>query len=367
MSAPRVEFFFDFGSPSAYLAYTQLPAIAAACGAELAWRPMLLGGVFKATGNASPVTVAAKGRWMLQDLQRWAQRYRVPLRWNPHFPVNTLTLMRGAVGLQLRRPEDLRRYVDAVYHAMWVQPRDCADPAVLAEVLAGAGIEVAAFQALVADPQVKAALAANTDEAVARGVFGAPAMFVGEQQFFGQDRLDFVREALLAAAAPVAAAAADAARRPAAIAALQVPPRAQPSAYPEPFAARMAGRSKRALGDFFGLRNFGVNLTRLAPGAASALRHAHSRQDEFVYVLQGEPTLLTDAGATRLAPGQCAGFIAGSGDAHCLRNDGSAEVLYLEVGDRSDGDLVSYPDDDLAAVRVEGRWRFRHKDGTPYA
>lgn len=196
MNAPRVEFFFDFGSPTAYLAYTQLPRIAAECGAELAWRPMLLGGVFKATGNASPVTVPAKARWMNDDIARWARRHGVRFAFNPHFPINTLMLMRGAAGLQLRCPGDFLRYVDAVYRAMWEEPRNLGDERVLAEVLAAAGFDPQEFAALVADPQVKAALIANTDEAVARGVFGAPTMFVGERMFFGQDRLDFVREAL---------------------------------------------------------------------------------------------------------------------------------------------------------------------------
>ena len=195
MSKP-LEFFFDFGSPTAYLAWTQLPKIAAATGARLVWRPMLLGGVFKATGNASPAAVPAKGRWMNQDMLRWAKRYGVGFSHNPHFPINTLTLMRGAVGMQMRQPADFDRYVDVVYRAMWEGPLNLGDAAVLAQVLQRAGFDAEAFAALVADPEVKAALVANTEEAVARGVFGAPTVFVGEQMFFGQDRLDFVREAL---------------------------------------------------------------------------------------------------------------------------------------------------------------------------
>jgi len=156
------------------------------------------------------------------------------------------------------------------------------------------------------------------------------------------------------------------ATRPAALVATDVPPRARASAYPEPFASRMAGRVKRALGDAFGLTNFGVNLTRLAPGAVSSLRHAHTRQDEFVYILQGHPTLHTDAGASVLEPGMCAGFKGGSGNAHRLHNDTTQDVLYLEVGDRSAGDEGRYPDDDLQATLVNGQWRYTHKDGTPY-
>lgn len=153
---------------------------------------------------------------------------------------------------------------------------------------------------------------------------------------------------------------------PPALRAVDVPARQRPSVYPEPYAARMAGREKRALGDAFGLQNFGVNLTRLAPGAVSALRHAHTRQDEFIYILAGHPTLETDAGRTPLQPGDCAGFRAGRGDAHRLVNDSADEVLYLEVGDRTPGDAASYPDDDLQAQHVDGGWRFLHKDGTPY-
>ena len=196
MSDKTVEFFFDFGSPTTYLAHTQLPRIARECGARLVYRPMLLGGVFKATGNASPVTVPAKGHWMGQDIARWAARYGVPFAFNPHFPINTLMLMRGAVGLQMRMPERFEPYVDAVFDAMWVHPRNLGDASELAAVLGPLGLEADGFAALVGDAQVKAALVANTEEAVARGVFGAPTCFVGNQMHFGQDRLDFVRDAL---------------------------------------------------------------------------------------------------------------------------------------------------------------------------
>jgi uncharacterized cupin superfamily protein len=156
------------------------------------------------------------------------------------------------------------------------------------------------------------------------------------------------------------------ARRPVALLAADVPPRAELSNYPEPFFSRMAGRGKRALGDLFGLANFGVNLTRLKPGGSSALRHGHTKQDEFVYVLEGEPTLITDAGRTALKAGMCAGFKAGSGDAHHLVNETDEEVVYLEIGDRTDGDAVTYPDDDLAVVTIDGRRVMARKDGTPY-
>jgi uncharacterized cupin superfamily protein len=148
--------------------------------------------------------------------------------------------------------------------------------------------------------------------------------------------------------------------------AADAPARTKSSSYPEPFAARMAGRLKRPLGDLFGLTRFGVNLTSLAPGAVSSLRHAHSKQDEFVYILRGRPTLETDEGRTPLAPGMCAGFKAGTGNAHRLVNDTDEEVVYLEVGDRTPGDEGIYPDDDLKASMVDGQWHFEHKDGTPY-
>ena len=155
-------------------------------------------------------------------------------------------------------------------------------------------------------------------------------------------------------------------RRPVVIRAAEAPQRARASGYPPDLAAKVAGREKRPLGDRFGLKNFGVNLTRLAPGAASSLRHAHEKQDEFVYVLEGEPTLVTDAGATPLAPGMCAGFPAGTGNAHHLVNRTERDVLYLEIGDRSPGDSASYPDDDLLAVLGgDGKWRYTRKDGTP--
>ena len=153
---------------------------------------------------------------------------------------------------------------------------------------------------------------------------------------------------------------------PVALVAADTPPRAQSSTYPEPFFSRTLKREKRPLGDLFGLKSFGVNLTRIAPGGESALRHAHIRQDEFVYILEGRPTLVTDSGRTSLAPGMCAGFRGGTGDAHHLVNETDADVVYLEIGDRLPGDGASYPDNDLSVVMVDGKPRYSHKDGTPY-
>lgn len=154
---------------------------------------------------------------------------------------------------------------------------------------------------------------------------------------------------------------------PPAIDAAETPVNTRKSNYPEPFFSRMAKREKRPLGNVFGLANFGVNLTRLFPGGQSALRHAHTKQDEFIYILEGEPTLVTDAGETQLRPGMCAGFKAGSGDAHHLLNRTDRDVVYIEVGDRTAGDAGSYPDDDIqAALDPNGKWQFTHKDGRPY-
>lgn len=191
-----LEFFFDVGSPAAYLAWTQIPRVVADTGATVEWRPMLLGGVFKAVGNASPVTIPAKGRWLMADLARFAAHYRVPLKIPTDFPINTLNLMRGAAGIQLKHPQDLVRYLTAAFDGIFARGLAMGDPAVVANVLSEAGFDPLEFQALTSDPVVKQTLIATTEEAVARGVFGAPTMFVGEEMHFGQDRLDFVAAAL---------------------------------------------------------------------------------------------------------------------------------------------------------------------------
>ena len=192
----QVEFFFDVGSPASYLAWTQLPGLCETAGAALVCRPMLLGGVFQATGNSSPATVPAKGRYVFADLARFARRYGVSLRVNPHFPVNTLALMRAAAGVQTHAPERLQAFLQAVFKAMWVDGLNVGEAAVASQVLADAGFDPAQVFAWAGEGDVKATLRATTDEAVARGAFGAPTMFVNGEMFFGQDRLDFVREAL---------------------------------------------------------------------------------------------------------------------------------------------------------------------------
>ncbi len=191
-----VEFYFDVGSPASYLAATQLPRICDDAGATLVYRPMLLGGVFQATGNASPNQIPAKGRYVFHDLLRYAKRYGVPFRMNPSFPINTL--MRGATAMQLQKPDRFLAYVDTIFKAIWVDGLDMNDGAVVAGVVQRIGLDPAGVMAAVTAPDVKAALKATTEEAVARGIFGAPTMFVGSTMFFGQDRLEFVREALAA-------------------------------------------------------------------------------------------------------------------------------------------------------------------------
>jgi 2-hydroxychromene-2-carboxylate isomerase len=190
-----VEFFYDFGSPTVYLAATQLPRIAGSVGATIDWRPMLLGGVFKSTGNQSPVVVPAKAAYMNDDLERFAKRYGVPFRFNPHFPINTLALMRGAVAYQADAVVS-STYREAIFTAIWVEARNLNEPDVIGQVLGDAGLDPAELMNSIGEQTVKDQLIANTEEAVNRGVFGAPTFFVGEQMFFGQDRLDFVAEAI---------------------------------------------------------------------------------------------------------------------------------------------------------------------------
>lgn len=189
-----VEFFFDFGSPAAYLAFTQIVGVAERSGAEIIWRPFLLGAVLQAAGNRSPIECAAKGKWMLRDLARFASRYGVEFNMNPHFPINTLPLMRGAIVAQ----EDgaLDRYAQAMYRAIWVDGKDMGDVQVIGTVLADAGFDAAHYRESVQRQEIKDKLKANTEEAVERGAFGAPTYFIDGEMHFGQDRLDFVEDAL---------------------------------------------------------------------------------------------------------------------------------------------------------------------------
>ncbi|MBU6165801.1 MAG: 2-hydroxychromene-2-carboxylate isomerase [Alphaproteobacteria bacterium] len=190
-----IEFLFDVGSPTAYLAWHRLKGIAARTGAAVQPVPILLGGVFKATGGSPPGAVAAKGRWMNEDMQRWAARDGITLAMNPFFPVNTITMMRILAGLA----DDARfdAVTDTLFAGMWRHGRNMADADILAETLTQDGKDAAALLALAQAPEVKQRLISNTEAAVARGVFGAPTCFVAGQMHFGQDRLDWVEAAAL--------------------------------------------------------------------------------------------------------------------------------------------------------------------------
>ncbi len=192
--ARTLEFYFDYGSPYSYLADTQVEAIAKRSDAALERKPMLLGGVFKATGNHSPAELPAKSKWSAFDMPMWAHHYGVPFNRNPHFPVNTLALMRGAAAAQIDGV--FERYHPAMFKAMWVDGRNLNDIKEVAAVLTAAGLDAQKFGQRIQDQDAKDRLKTTSDEAVARGVFGAPTMFVDDMMFFGNDRLPFVERAL---------------------------------------------------------------------------------------------------------------------------------------------------------------------------
>ncbi len=197
--AKEIEFLFDVGSPTTYLAYTQVPGLAQRTGATIKWTPVLLGGVFKSTGNASPAAIQAKSRYMRADMTRYANSYGVPLNYNPYFPINTITLMRAAMALADEGA--LEPYLAIVFKAMWVDEKNMGEADVLAEVLAAGGLAPAAIVAKAQDDTVKQRLKEVTDDAVARGCFGAPTFFVDGEMFFGQDRLDWIEKRLTQVAA----------------------------------------------------------------------------------------------------------------------------------------------------------------------
>jgi 2-hydroxychromene-2-carboxylate isomerase len=184
-----IEFFFDYGSPFSYLADTQLPAMAGRCGAEIIYRPMLLIGVFKATGNASPIAVPAKAQYTMRELPRWATRYGVPFKLNPAFPFSTVRLLRGAIAAQLQGK--FAAYHDTTFRAFWAEGRDLSKENELERILKTAGIEPDSIEGT----EIKDSVRVNTDEAIARGAFGAPTFFVNGEMYFGNDRLDFVESA----------------------------------------------------------------------------------------------------------------------------------------------------------------------------
>jgi 2-hydroxychromene-2-carboxylate isomerase len=189
-----VEFYFDVGSPTTYLAHYRLLQLKDQYGCLIAYNPILLGGLFKATGNTSPAMVPAKGRYMDIDMPRYAKMYGLPLFMNPYFPINTLNLMRGAVALLTT--EHFQTYINAVFDAMWVNGKNMGDVETVVNVLTEAGLNASSILESTQSPEIKAALISNTEKAVERGLFGAPTMFVDNQMFFGQDRLHFVESAL---------------------------------------------------------------------------------------------------------------------------------------------------------------------------
>ena len=195
------EFWFDFGSTASYLAWTQLPALERATSSKAVLKPMLLGGVFQATGNQSPANIPAKGKYLFVDFDRFAKRYGVPFYMNPNFPINTLLFMRGAIALQMQGDARFLEYCRVIFNAIWVQSLNMNDVVTAAQTLQKAGFDPQVLIALANEQATKDALKAATHAAVQRGVFGAPTFFVGDQMFWGQDRLDFVKEALLKQAA----------------------------------------------------------------------------------------------------------------------------------------------------------------------
>ena len=192
------DFYFDFGSLASYLAHTQVPKMCTETGASANLLPMLLGGVFQATGNSSPMTVPAKGRYVFVDFKRYADGYGVPLNTNPHFPIITTTLMRMVTALQMHNDPRMQTFMDAVFQAIWVNSRNLNDPVIVGQVLTDAGFDAAALLAMANDQATKDQLKAVTMKAVERGVFGAPTFFVGEEMFWGQDRIEQVKAALKA-------------------------------------------------------------------------------------------------------------------------------------------------------------------------
>lgn len=191
-----VEFYFDLGSPYSYLAYYRLLQIAEQQEIQIVYKPILLGGVFKATGNRSPIEIPVKGVYSILDMQRWAEYYQIPMQMNPHFPMNTLTLMRILTGVQLLHLEKFEQVLKLLFDAMFGTPQNLNEPTVLAEVLKPSGFSVEDIMSMVQSEVVKQKLITETEQAIQRGIFGAPTFFVGDEMYWGQDRLHFVEQAL---------------------------------------------------------------------------------------------------------------------------------------------------------------------------
>jgi len=195
-SMKSVEFYFDLGSPYSYLAYYRLLQIAEQQEIQIVYKPILLGGVFKATGNRSPIEISVKGVYSILDMQRWAEYYQIPMQMNPHFPMNTLTLMRILTGVQLLHLEKFEQVLKLLFDAMFGTPQNLNEPTVLAEVLKPSGFSVEDIMSMVQSDVVKQKLITETEQAIQRGIFGAPTFFVGDEMYWGQDRLHFVEQTL---------------------------------------------------------------------------------------------------------------------------------------------------------------------------
>ena len=191
-----VEFYFDLGSPYSYLAYYRLLQMAEQQEIQIVYKPILLGGVFKATGNRSPIEIPVKGAYSILDMQRWVEYYHIPMQMNPHFPMNTLTLMRILTGVQLLHLEKFEQVLKLLFDAMFGTPQNLNEPTVLAEVLKPSGFSVEDIMSMVQSDVVKQKLITETEQAIQRGIFGAPTFFVGDEMYWGQDRLHFVEQAL---------------------------------------------------------------------------------------------------------------------------------------------------------------------------
>ena len=191
-----VEFYFDLGSPYSYLAYYRLLQMAEQQEIQIVYKPILLGGVFKATGNRSPIEIPVKGAYSILDMQRWAEYYHIPMQMNPHFPMNTLTLMRILTGVQLLHLEKFEQVLKLLFDAMFGTPQNLNELTVLAEVLKPSGFSVEDIMSMVQSDVVKQKLITETEQAILRGIFGAPTFFVGDEMYWGQDRLHFVEQAL---------------------------------------------------------------------------------------------------------------------------------------------------------------------------
>ncbi|MDH1706454.1 2-hydroxychromene-2-carboxylate isomerase [Acinetobacter johnsonii] len=191
-----VEFYFDLGSPYSYLAYYRLLQMAEQQEIQIVYKPILLGGVFKATGNRSPIEIPVKGVYSILDMQRWAEYYQIPMQMNPHFPMNTLTLMHILTGVQLLSLEKFEQVLKLLFDAMFATQQNLNEPTVLAEVLKPSGFSVEDIMSMVQSEVVKQKLITETEQAIQRGIFGAPTFFVGDEMYWGQDRLHFVEQAL---------------------------------------------------------------------------------------------------------------------------------------------------------------------------